>query len=72
MPAEALWWSLALGACLGGNLTLVGAAANVVVANQASQAGHRIGFFVFLRYGVIVTLVSVVIATVYVWLRYLM
>jgi Na+/H+ antiporter NhaD/arsenite permease-like protein len=71
MPAEALWWSLALGACLGGNLTLVGAAANVVVANQASQAGHRIGFFAFLRYGAVVTLASLLIATVYVWLRYL-
>jgi len=71
MPAEALWWSLALGACLGGNLTLVGAAANVVVANQASQAGHRIGFFEFMRYGAVVTLASLLIATVYVWFRYL-
>ena len=71
MPAEALWWSLALGACLGGNLTLVGAAANVVVANQASKAGHRIGFFEFMRYGAVVTLASLLIATVYVWFRYL-
>lgn len=71
IPAEALWWSLALGACLGGNLTLVGAAANVVVANQAAQAGYRIGFFQFMRYGVVVTLASLVIATGYVWIRYL-
>ena len=71
MPAEALWWSLALGACLGGNLTLVGAAANVVVANQASQAGHRIGFFEFMRYGAVVTVASLLIATVYIWLAYL-
>jgi Na+/H+ antiporter NhaD/arsenite permease-like protein len=71
LPSDALWWSLALGACLGGNLTLVGAAANVVVANSASQAGHRIGFFEFMRYGVVVTLASLLIATIYVWLRYL-
>ena len=71
MPSEALWWSLALGACLGGNLTLVGAAANVVVANQAAQAGHRISFFEFMRYGVVVTVVSLMIATGYIWLRYL-
>ncbi|HEV3486517.1 MAG TPA: ArsB/NhaD family transporter, partial [Vicinamibacterales bacterium] len=71
LPSDALWWSLALGACLGGNLTLVGAAANVVVANQAAQAGHRIGFFEFMRYGAVVTAVSLAIATLYVWLRYL-
>jgi len=71
LPGEALWWSLALGACLGGNLTLVGAAANVVVANQAAQAGHRIGFFEFMRYGVVVTLASLLIATAYIWLIYL-
>jgi Na+/H+ antiporter NhaD/arsenite permease-like protein len=71
IPGEALWWSLALGACLGGNLTLVGAAANVVVANQAAQAGHRIGFFEFMRYGIVVTLASLLIATGYVWVMYL-
>ena len=71
IPGEALWWSLALGACLGGNLTLVGAAANVVVANQASQAGHRIGFFEFMRYGIIVTVTSLLIATGYIWVMYL-
>lgn len=71
LPAAPLWWSLALGACLGGNLTLVGAAANVVVANQASRAGHRIGFFEFMRYGAVVTLISLLISTAYVWLVYL-
>jgi len=44
LPAEPLWWSLALGACLGGNLTIVGASANVVVANRAARAGYRIQF----------------------------
>ena len=71
MPVEPLWWSLALGACLGGNATLVGAAANVVVANLAEKSGHPISFGLFLRYGAIVTLMSIVLASVYVWVRYL-
>ncbi len=71
VPAAPLWWSLALGACLGGNLTLVGASANIVVANQAARAGHPIGFFEFMRYGAVVTIVSLLIATAYIWLVYL-
>ncbi|MBL6965736.1 MAG: ArsB/NhaD family transporter [Anaerolineales bacterium] len=71
MPADPLWWSLALGACLGGNFTLVGAAANVVVASLAEKSGHPISFGRFLRYGAITTVMSLVLASGYVWLRYL-
>ena len=71
MSANPLWWSLALGACLGGNLTLVGAAANVVVASLAEKSGHPISFTHFLRYGAIVTVMSLILASGYVWLRYL-
>lgn len=71
MPAEPLWWSLALGACLGGNLTIVGAAANVIVVSLADKSGHPISFKHFLRYGFITTFMSLVLASVYVWLRYL-
>ncbi|PKO23674.1 MAG: hypothetical protein CVU38_02770 [Chloroflexi bacterium HGW-Chloroflexi-1] len=71
MPAEPLWWSLALGACLGGNSTLVGASANVVVASLAERSGHRISFKTFLIYGLPVTLMSLLLATAYVWVRYL-
>lgn len=71
MPAQPLWWSLALGACLGGNLTLIGASANVVIASIAERSGHPISFGEFLRYGALVTLISMVIATAYVWVRYL-
>ncbi len=71
MPAEPLWWSLALGPDLGGNLTLVGAAANLVVASLAEQSGHPISFRLFLRYGVITTVMSLTLASGYVWLRYL-
>jgi Na+/H+ antiporter NhaD/arsenite permease-like protein len=71
MPIDPLWWSLALGACLGGNATLVGSAANVVVANLSEKSGHPISFGLFLRYGAIVTIVSIALASVYVWVRYL-
>jgi len=71
MPVLPLWWSLALGACLGGNATLVGAAANVVVANVAEKSGHPISFKRFLGYGLVTTVMSLSLATGYVWLRYL-
>ncbi len=71
IPIEPLWWSLALGACLGGNATIVGASANVVVANLAGRAGHPIGFGTFMRYGVVVTVVSLAISTGYLMIRYL-
>ncbi len=71
LPAEPLWWSLALGACLGGNLTLIGASANVVVVNHAARSGHKIGFFQFMRYGAGVTLMSMLVSTAYVWFVYL-
>jgi Na+/H+ antiporter NhaD/arsenite permease-like protein len=71
LPAQPLWWSLALGACLGGNLTIVGASANVVVANLAARAGYPIRFAEFVRYGAVVVVLSLIISTGYVWLRYL-
>ena len=69
--ANPLWWALALGAGLGGNLTVVAASANVYVVNLAERAGYRINFFMFLGYGFLVTLASVTVAAVYLWLRYL-
>ena len=67
---EALWWALALGADFGGNLTLIGASANVVVAGMSERAGQKISFLRFMLYGIPVTLVSLIIAAVYVILRY--
>jgi Na+/H+ antiporter NhaD/arsenite permease-like protein len=67
---KALWWALALGADFGGNLTLIGASANVVVAGMSERAGQRISFLRFMAYGIPVTLVSLAIATVYVVARY--
>jgi Na+/H+ antiporter NhaD/arsenite permease-like protein len=71
IPIEPLWWALALGACLGGNATIVGASANVVGANLAGRSGHPIGFATFFRYGFLVALLSIVIATAYLSVRYL-
>ncbi|MCI0581740.1 MAG: ArsB/NhaD family transporter [Chloroflexi bacterium] len=66
-----LWWALALGADLGGNATIVGASANVVVASLAARAGHPISFREYLPYGVAGTMIALPICTAYVWVRYL-
>ena len=71
VPTQPLWWALALGADFGGNLTIVAASANLVVASIAARSGYRLSFGVFLRYGVVTVLVTMVIASAYVWLRYL-
>lgn len=70
-PLEPLWWALALGADFGGNLTLVGASANVVVASLAERSGHRLSFIEFLRYGMVYVLVTLAVATIWLWWRYL-
>jgi Na+/H+ antiporter NhaD/arsenite permease-like protein len=68
---DAYWWALALGACFGGNLTLVAAAANVAAAGMAERAGRPIAFVTFLKVGVPATFVSILLATGYIALRYL-
>jgi Na+/H+ antiporter NhaD/arsenite permease-like protein len=68
--SQVLWWSLALGADLGGNATAVGASANVVVLGLAERAGKRISFWQFTKYGLVVTVVTVALAVPYLWLRY--
>ena len=68
--AEALWWSLAMGADFGGNLTAVGASANVVVLGIAARAGSPISFWEFTKKGAIVTVITIALAAPYLWLRY--
>ncbi len=65
-----IWWSLALGACLGGNGTAIGASANVIVVGMAEKMGHPISFKKFMLYGMPLMIESVLICTLYVWLRY--
>jgi Na+/H+ antiporter NhaD/arsenite permease-like protein len=65
-----LWWSLALGACLGGNGSLVGASANLIVAGFAERAGHPIHFTRFLLMAFPLMLYTIVVSTAYIYLRY--
>lgn len=68
---EPLWWSLALGACLGGNGTLIGASANVIVVGLAAQEGHSISFIPYMKVAFPLMLLSIVISSVYIYIRYL-
>lgn len=73
LPASAmhpLWWSLALGTCLGGNGTLIGASANIVAAGIAQRNGFPISFKEFTKIGAIFTLNSMLISSVFIWIRY--
>lgn len=67
---DAYWWALALGACFGGNATIIAAAANVAASGMSARAGYPISFWQFFKYGIPVTLVSLVMATAYVMVRY--
>lgn len=69
--AYPLWWCLSLGACLGGNMTIIGAAANVIVSETSAHKGYPISFMKFLKYGVVTMLISLVISSIYVFIRFL-
>lgn len=69
---QPLWWALSLGACLGGNLTLIGASANVVAAGIAEREGYKITFWDFLKMGTPVAFFTVLTALLLLWLRYLL
>ncbi len=66
-----LWWCLSLGACLGGNMTMIGAAANVIVSENSAKEGHPIKFMQFMKYGVVVVGISLAISTLYVYFMFL-
>ena len=68
---EPIWWSLALGACLGGNGTIIGASANLIVAAMAAEKGHNISFVKYLKVGFPVMLLTILISTIYVYLRFI-
>src|SRR5680860_413975 len=68
---DAYWWALALGACFGGNATMIAAAANVAAAGMAERAGTPIGFVAFLKVGLPATIFSIAIATAYIAFRYI-
>ncbi len=68
--AQALWWALAIGTGFGGNLTAVGASANVVMLSIAAREGHPISFWEFTRKGAVITALTTAVAAPYLWLRY--
>ena len=71
LPLQKLmWWGIALAVCLGGNFTIIAAAANLVTAGISEQAGHRITFKEFFRYGAPVSVFSLVMASLYICIRY--
>ncbi|MFH1984030.1 MAG: ArsB/NhaD family transporter [Pseudomonadota bacterium] len=72
VPHNLLWWALALGACFGGNLTMIGASANIVSVGMAKQSGVNISFLDFMKTSAAITLITLVVAsgylTLYLWL----
>ena len=71
MNTEPMWWALALGADLGGNFTIVGASANVVVASIAARGGFHISFIHFFKKSFFITLVTVTVGMIYLLLFHL-
>ena len=66
-----LWWALALGSCLGGNGSLIGASANLIVAGFAERAGQPIRFLPFMLLSFPLMLMSIVVSSIYMYWRYL-
>jgi Na+/H+ antiporter NhaD/arsenite permease-like protein len=69
---QPLWWALAMGACLGGNATLVGASANLIAAGVGERHGHPISFGRFALYGLPTVVLTLVVCSLYLWVRYLL
>ena len=67
-----VWWALSLGACFGGNATLIGASANVIVAGMATRQGEPISFLGFMKWSVPIMLLTVALATAYLYIEYFM
>lgn len=70
LDANPLWWALALGACLGGNGTIIGASANVIVTGIMAREGRPVSFMSFMRIGFPMMIVSIIISTIYLILFY--
>ncbi len=71
MPITPMWWALALGACLGGNGTLVGASANVIASGMLKKHGHKLSFIDYTKIGFPIMIVSIVLSTAYLIIFYL-
>jgi len=65
VPHNILWWALSLGACFGGNLTMIGASANIVAMGMSRKLGYEITFLEFFRSSAVITLITLMICSVY-------
>ena len=70
MDVTALWWAVSLGACLGGNGSLIGASANVVLSDISKKNGYAITFIEYLKVGFPIMMLTVVISAVYMYFRF--
>ena len=68
---KAFWWALSFGSCLGGNMTMLGSATNVVAVGASAKAGCKIDFIKFMKFGSIIAIQNLVMATIYIYFRYL-
>ena len=67
----AMWWALSLGACLGGNGTLIGASANILASDISKKSGYKISFMEFTKYGIVFSIATTAVSAFYIWARYL-
>ena len=67
---EIFWWALSFGSCLGGNMTILGSATNVVAVGAASKAGCKIDFMKFMKFGALIAIQTVIFSNLYMWIRY--
>lgn len=68
---QAFWWALSFGSCLGGNISMLASATNVVAVGAAGKAGCKIDFVKFLKFGALISVQTLIASTIYMWLRYM-
>lgn len=68
---QAFWWALSFGSCLGGNFSMLASATNVVAVGAAGKAGCKIDFVKFLKFGALISVQTLIAATIYMWIRYM-
>ena len=68
---QAFWWALSFGSCLGGNISMLASATNVVAVGAAGKAGCKIDFVKFLKFGAMISVQTLIASTIYMWLRYM-
>lgn len=68
---QAFWWALSFGSCLGGNISMLASATNVVAVGAAGKAGCKIDFVKFLKFGALISIQTLIASTIYMWIRYM-